>query len=303
MERNITQNMDKSVVAKFIAELNQHQEHHIGYCGKDALEIEQAMMDAFGDQPDLWISTLSEDGQLTGVLGMDTDTDTGTVELWGPFIQCAPEQWQELAIRLWQQGINKLTENRIHIRKVYGFYNEHHANAIAFMKDKGAKLGSRQVILHNRSLNEVSLDQGGHNRIQTITPEQYSSFIQLHDSTFTGTYYDGETLIQRSGKEHHHLYVLPGSEKEIRGYVYAEADPEFGEGSIEYIAVNPDYSRQGLGSLLLNKVLYELNQESQVSEIRLCVDETNSGARSLYRKAGFETEHVLELYPLEHIYE
>ena len=121
MERNITQNMDKSVVAKFIAELNQHQEHHIGYCGKDALEIEQAMMDAFGDQPDLWISTLYEDGQLTGVLGMDTDTDTGTVELWGPFIQCAPEQWQELAIRLWQQGINKLTENRIHIRKVYGF--------------------------------------------------------------------------------------------------------------------------------------------------------------------------------------
>ena len=171
------------------------------------------------------------------------------------------------------------------------------------MKDKGAKLGSRQVILHNRSLNEVSLDQGGNNRIQTITPEQYSSFIQLHDSTFTGTYYDGETLIQRSGKEHHHLYVLPGSEEEIRGYVYAEADPEFGEGSIEYIAVNPDYSRQGLGSLLLNKVLYELNQESQVSAIRLCVDETNSGALSLYRKAGFETEHVLELYPLEHIYE
>ncbi len=45
MERNITQNMDKSVIAKFIAELNQHQEHHIGYCGKDALEIEQALVE------------------------------------------------------------------------------------------------------------------------------------------------------------------------------------------------------------------------------------------------------------------
>ncbi|WP_127536121.1 GNAT family N-acetyltransferase [Paenibacillus illinoisensis] len=303
MERNITQNMDKSVIAKFIAELNQHHKHHIGYCGKDALEIEQAMMDAFGDQPDQWISTLNEDGQLTGVLGMDTDTDMGTAELWGPFIQCAPEHWQELASYLWEQGMNKLAENRIHIQKVYGFYNEHHANAITFMKDKGAKLKSRQVILHNRSLNKVSLDQGENYRIQTMTPDQYPSFIQLHDSTFTGTYYDGETLIQRSGKQHHHLYALSGSEGEIHGYVYAEADPEFGEGNIEYIAVNPDYFRQGLGSLLLNKVLYELNQESQVSEIRLCVDEMNSGALSLYRKAGFETEHVLELYQLDHMYE
>lgn len=303
MERNIIQYMDKSVIANFIAKMNQHHEHHIGYCGKDALEIEQAMMDAFGDQPDLWISTLDENGQLTGVLGMDTDTDTGTVELWGPFIQCAPEQWQELAERLWEQGTNKLGENRIHIRKVYGFHNEHHANAITFMKGKGAKLKSRQVILHNRSLNEVSLDQGTNNRIQTIAPSQYESFIQLHDSTFAGTYYDAKTLIQRSSKDHHHLYVLSGSQGEIRGYVYAEADPEFNECSIEYIAVNQDHSRQGLGSLLLNKALYELNQESQVSEIRLCVDETNFGALSLYRKAGFETEHVLELYQLDHIYE
>lgn len=303
MESNITQFRDKSVIANFIAELNQHQEHHIGYCGKDAPEIEQAMVDAFGDQPDLWISTLDENGQLIGVLGLDTDTDTGTAELWGPFIQCAPEQWQKLAVRLWKQATNKLSENRIHISKVYGFYNEHHADAITFMKGKGAKLKSRQVILHNRSLHEVSLDQSENNRIQTITPDQYPSFIQLHDSTFTGTYYDGETLIQRSGKEHHHLYILSGSEGEIHGYVYAEADPEFGEGSIEYIAVNPAYFRQGLGSLLLNKVLYELNKESHVSEIRLCVDETNSGALSLYRKAGFETEHVLELYQLDPMYE
>ena len=59
-----------------------------------------------------------------------------------------------------------------------------------------------------------------------------------------------------------------------------------GEGDIINIAVLPEYRRSGIASRLL-ETLFEFCRENDISALNLEVRESNTPARSLYKKHGF----------------
>ncbi len=79
------------------------------------------------------------------------------------------------------------------------------------------------------------------------------------------------------------FYVAQNGE-EIVGYIGAHN--VLGEVSVANIAVSPKYRRQGVGGLLLNK-LVSVSEEENAGFVTLEVRKSNLGAISLYEKAGF----------------
>jgi ribosomal-protein-alanine N-acetyltransferase len=59
------------------------------------------------------------------------------------------------------------------------------------------------------------------------------------------------------------------------------------EAHIATIAVHPDHQRQGIATKLLNHMLRSMSQEGAVTSF-LEVRESNTAARELYRRFGFE---------------
>lgn len=68
---------------------------------------------------------------------------------------------------------------------------------------------------------------------------------------------------------------------------YAALASVLDEGSLDSIAVLPEYRRQGIADSLLSEVLRQA-EEQELSFVTLEVRESNEAAVSLYRKHGFE---------------
>jgi ribosomal protein S18 acetylase RimI-like enzyme len=85
----------------------------------------------------------------------------------------------------------------------------------------------------------------------------------------------------------------------LKGYIYVEANPAFGEGDIHYVAVSPQFRKQGIGRRMVQKGLDFMFSFQELEEIVLCVDADNEQACKLYVDAGFKKAHTLISYVLE----
>ncbi|MCU4927017.1 ribosomal protein S18-alanine N-acetyltransferase [Halobacteria archaeon AArc-dxtr1] len=83
----------------------------------------------------------------------------------------------------------------------------------------------------------------------------------------------------------------------ITGYVVADVTPSLGcrLGHIKDLAVHPDRRGTGIGSTLLGRALVVLAAHGATS-VKLEVRPSNDGARSLYRRFGFEPTRRLDGY-------
>jgi ribosomal-protein-alanine N-acetyltransferase len=79
----------------------------------------------------------------------------------------------------------------------------------------------------------------------------------------------------------------------VVGYVVSDRRAG-GVGSIVSIAVSPAHRRRGIGSMLLDSAIAELEDEVQVIELQVAV--SNCGAIDFYNKKGFKTIKVLRGY-------
>src|SRR5690625_3037315 len=92
-------------LATYIAEKNKDPQYHIGYCGQKKAEIEETMLNEFGDIPisDAFAVAYKND-QMIGAFGLDVDASRNSAEAWGPFIN-RDEKSQIIANQLWNKLI------------------------------------------------------------------------------------------------------------------------------------------------------------------------------------------------------
>ncbi|NMB96565.1 MAG: ribosomal protein S18-alanine N-acetyltransferase [Clostridiaceae bacterium] len=69
----------------------------------------------------------------------------------------------------------------------------------------------------------------------------------------------------------------------------------FDEGHITNIAVHPEYRKNGIGSMLLEKLI-EISLENGVEKLTLEVRRSNIAAKKLYFKYGFKAEGIRKCY-------
>ncbi|MBY0161349.1 GNAT family N-acetyltransferase [Cytobacillus firmus] len=281
-------------LSSFLARMNGDRHHHVGYCGEQEGEIYSTLLENFSENGRLSsqrFTVIYDQDQMVGALGFDVDEEEGTAEIWGPFIDGQGELWHRLAKELWVEGTTKLNGS---VSRYFGFYNAAHLSAARFMEDKGGrKTGVHHVLRFQKSTLLTNAAPG----LQDITPEYWDEFADLHGKAFPNTYLSSESILRKLDEDHR-LFILT-EDGRFAGYVYVEGDPEFQEGSIEYIAVSEHFRRKGYGRILLDQALHYLFQVLQLEEISLCVDQDNAGALQLYHRAGFETVHKLAAYVLE----
>jgi ribosomal-protein-alanine N-acetyltransferase len=112
--------------------------------------------------------------------------------------------------------------------------------------------------------------------------EHLDDVARLEEECFSLPWtYDG-LRVELSNKFARFFVAQAGDE--IVGYIGAHN--VLGEVSVANIAVSPKYRRQGVGRILLDKLIAD-SKEEKAEFVTLEVRKTNFGAISLYEKAGF----------------
>ncbi|MCG7410252.1 GNAT family N-acetyltransferase [Paenibacillus sp. ACRRX] len=275
---------DIQEMAAFIETCNQIQEQHVGYCGVKCDEIAAAIVEITADSSlDERFVVYEEAGSIIGICGLDIGADNGAVELWGPFVREDDVTNQALLHAIWQD-INKLIWAKGQkVTQVEGFYDTRNRVGIPIFEWLGGECTGVHSVLQLKRAQWLSAKEE-----QTSSPYKttdQAAFVSLHESCFPGTYMSAESLI-KSIDDQHALFVCREN-SEMAGYIYASANAEFGEGTIEYIAVDERYRHKGIGSKLLRQALSFLFHYPSIEDIQLCVSHSNRGALSLYEKCEF----------------
>ncbi|MBD3109306.1 GNAT family N-acetyltransferase [Bacillus sp. AGMB 02131] len=286
MNATITRAASLEELSRFLSELNQQKQSHIGYCGERKEEIYEALKKDFIDENGElnFLVARNDIGEIIAGIGVDAYETSG--EVWGPF---SKSNSVELQYRLWE----RLVKENPNIQSYYFFINEENKVQQSFMVEINATKTGKHLTLKIKRQNFQLVSEI---KSSLYIQSEYQAFAQLHHETFPNTYYNAETIIERLGDQCV-LMVLKNEENEMLGYAYFEVDCD--EASLEYIAIAPNAQNQGLGTRLLQEVLTEIFSYPQLNEIRLCVDYTKKQANHVYMKAGFQPENILISYCLE----
>ncbi|MGG3943854.1 N-acetyltransferase [Peribacillus psychrosaccharolyticus] len=276
--------MNIEELSAFIADVNSQPKNHTGYCGSDRKEIQKKLEEDFSDLEleDSFI-VISENKQLIAALGFDVDRKKQSAEIWGPFILNS-DHWTEQTSMLWNEFMKKTESKKI--GTYFAFYHEENKKGIRWMESLNAKeTGKHQILVSKTEVTNGEI-------LEEISPPFYEEVIKLHNELFPETYLTGADMISDLSEEKR-LLIIPDGDQSIQGYVYLEGDSVFQEGNLEFIAVEREHQKKGLGKKLVQAGLTYLYENMNVAEVSLCVNVNNAAAINLYKKSGFHEEMKL----------
>lgn len=273
---------DLAEISSYISRLNRSEKSHIGYCGKDQDEIEKYILEEISDVKftESFVGAFDGSNQLVGLLGFDADIENRSAEIWGPFIDA--DKW-DIALEMWRKMIELLPKE---IDQIELFPNLKNKKVCELAKKLNFKKYSNETILiFKRSDSDKLIGD----YIEELTANYKEHFKELHDKEFPGGYYNGQQIINRLN-EHRKVFMIVNHDI-LQGYVYVEAEPEFGEASIEFFAVEPSERGKGVGKQLLADALKWIFTFENIEAITLCVNSARTNAINLYKKVGFQHLH------------
>ena len=279
---------DVTKLAKFLETLNIEPSHHIGYCGQEAKEIEHTILHEFSDldlEHSFAVATQQE--SIKAALGFDVDEEKRTIEVWGPFV-LESEEYKETADALWSTLVAQLP---FEIKTYSFFVDKQNFRTREYIREAGGLETGSHFILVAKKENYTAPSKD----VIEYTPSYKASFEALHTMTFPDTYYNSNDILSRMNHLNR-LFIAADDTKNIKGYVYVEAEPNLGEGTIEYIAVSPDFQKQGIGKQLVHAALHYLYSHGTIKEISLTVNSRSDEAIALYKSCNFEVKCELVAY-------
>ncbi|WP_042146261.1 N-acetyltransferase [Paucisalibacillus sp. EB02] len=270
-------------VSKFISELNNNEESHIGFCGKDSKEIAEYIKEEIPYTECFVVAYDAE--KLVGVIGYDPDYDSSVAEIWGPFL--LEEHWKTANV-MWERLMGILPNK---INAIHMFPNKKNKKACELATNNNfTKLSDQAILVFNRNDSQLLPDV----HMKELTPEYHFDMEKLHDETFPGTYYSGQQIIRRLN-ENNKVFIVTENE-ELCGYIYVEADPEYGESNVEFFGVEKSKRGKGIGVQLLTGAINWLFSFEATDSIILTVNSESEIAIKLYKKVGFQLRHELHYF-------
>jgi ribosomal protein S18 acetylase RimI-like enzyme len=196
--------------------------------------------------------------------------------------------WATIADRLWEAAQALLPEG---LREHELFCNIHNINCIAFAERHAFSLHGDALIFRFGRESLVNLPAS---EAHELTDEHSAAFQALHDQVFPRTYLSGRQILERIN-QHRKLFAIV-EDGALLGYAYVELVPEFGEGNLEFIGVSEQARGKGVGGRLMAMALAWMFSFSNMKEIFLTTNSTNTAAIGLYRKVGFELLHTMRAF-------
>lgn len=120
--------------------------------------------------------------------------------------------------------------------------------------------------------------------VQPLEEQHYTAFLRLHDLCFPRSYYTGREIIARLNEERHVLVVVQNGD--VAGYVYAEAQPAFESGSIEFVGVARHAQGCQLGMDLLSAGLQWLFSFDSIHELSVRTSEIGMATKLHQKLSG-----------------
>lgn len=269
--------------------MNAENSSHIGFCGEQREEIYNSLMNDFSDLniEDSFAVAWSQ-SKIVGAMGLDFDLGNGTADIWGPFVT---DEDPDTAQALWDKVLLKIPQE---IKSCTFFVNKANEFAKKFAIQNNAHYSGADMVL---TITRSTFTPEAVNASKNIGEKYYNSFARLHGEAFPKTYFNSSTILKRINN-HNILSVIEEDESNIKGYVYIEANPEYNEGNVEYIAVSGEARGQGIGKTLLKDALKKLFSYPSIYEVTICVSCENAAAINLYKSVGFKEKYVLDSYDL-----
>lgn len=271
-------------IARLIVQRDQAVAPHLGVTEQEVV----GHLKAFSDIPvERGFFVARHEDRVIGVLGMEAELNKHLIHLVGPFVE--GDDWQETADCLWNNLITIIPPS---IRTLKAACDEKNQRCIHYLKQNGfAKYNAEATLRLNRKNWVAPL-----NNKSSIIIEEYSSdfeeqFRGLHSH---GVYYTATEILQFLS-DHKKLFVAKENQA-IRGYLYVEVNPEFGDTDICFIAVAENYRRMGVGTLLLSRALDWSFDIPAIINANVSVRVTNDPSMGLMKKFGFEEIRVIEAY-------
>jgi ribosomal protein S18 acetylase RimI-like enzyme len=269
-------------VAQFIALLNDREEHHIGYVGTTPAEVvgELQALDALHET---WVAAWVQ-GQMVGVMGVDSDPETGLSWLYGPFV--SEGDWPTTADALWA-ATRQLAPATVLQYQI--FVNAKNHACLAFAERHGFILHSQEAILRlERSAVVSSLTDA----VREATDAEHLAFGALHDRLFPKQWYSS-TRILADLDDQHKLFII-GTAEHIDGYAYVRVHPAINEGWVEFLGVAEHTRGQGHGRQLLGASLQWMFTFALVQQVFLTCRADNAPALHLYQRMGFQRLRTMQ---------
>jgi len=275
-----------SEVISFVVRLNQDLTHNISYFGDTEEEI---IADFSILQPPAgygFVAT-SDEGRLSGFLGVEMDLELGRSWLFGPLVD--HQDWDAIADQLYGASLDtrppEISDQELFCHtqntRVQEFAFRHgftfHAEGAVLTLDV-SKYESHWIF------DSVEFD------------EQYRIQLDaMHADLFPNTYYSAEQLINLS-KEDDKTLLIHLNQGNLAGYVFVQARPASRDGYIDFLGVAQGSRRQGIGQGLVRQAVEWAVERPYVDKITLTVNNDNEGAINLYHSLGFVTETVSRAY-------
>jgi ribosomal-protein-alanine N-acetyltransferase len=130
--------------------------------------------------------------------------------------------------------------------------------------------------------------------IRVATPDDIDAIMELETSTFGTDAWSADTMSSELGGEYTYYLVAFDSPDVLAGYAGLLC-PDDGEGEIQTIAVAPVARRQGLGRLLMERLIAEADARG-ATQVFLEVRADNPNAQHLYESLGFAQIAVRKNY-------
>ncbi|MBS4537716.1 GNAT family N-acetyltransferase [Clostridium sp. D2Q-11] len=283
IEFKLANKEDINQISDFIAEINKVEESNIGFCGIDNNEIFHSLIEDITDIPFYKSFIIAyQNEKIIGVLGFDTDFSSNNVEVWGPFIK--ESKWN-IVYDMWGKMIERLADE---IELISMFINKKNKRCLSLVENLNFNKKSEEIIFNFERRNISKLL--GIPNIE-LSPIYYQDMESLHDKVFPKTYYTGKEIIERLNN--YRKVFINTENNDLAGYIYTEVNPRFGEGSIEFFAVEETQRGKGIGNKLLSMALKWLFTFEGVNDITLCVNSENKKAVELYKRIGFKQTNQL----------
>lgn len=273
------------VIVNFIAAHNSDPQHHIGYFGTHPADIRNTIAEFVREDGTNFMLAWHEH-ELVGVLGVDSDGDLGRAWLYGPLI--VADDWHRIADVLYAQ-LKPTIPSQAHEHEL--FFDRESRNCEAFAQRHGFQEHGDHAILN---FQREQLSRVPDIQLAVCPPEYAGQLTQLHDELFPNTYMTAQEMLDQQDEQHTVLVVC--ADDQLLGYVCGRAEPEAGEGFIEYIGVAPHTQRRGIGKQLLQAILHWMFNLPTIQRTDLVVSTTNEAAIGLYRATGFTTERIMRAY-------
>jgi ribosomal protein S18 acetylase RimI-like enzyme len=274
---------------EFVARLNGAAAQHIGFFGETRAAIRETLLEL--EPPiDETFRLAVEDGRLVGVLGLESDPEIGRAWLFGPLIE--HDDWQAVADQLYE-AVKPIIPAGIHEYELFGDVGNVHLQEFA-ERHAFPLLGEHAILALERAKFVIPTPRS---RVSEYQPAFFEQLEQLHDTLFPHTYFTARQMIEKQD-ENRKLFILADGEI-LQGYTFCKAEPETGEGYLDFIGVAGPFQGRGLGKQLLAAALDWIFSVPGIEKVAATVRTSNTRALSLYSEFGFVTRRIMKGYRLK----